>query len=523
MPPIARPLAVLIALATPVTAFGADQCKLKVAPPQTVFNERAINVLTRGDNIDAPISSYRWHGQDYWILPSAQQIGGKLFLTHSITTPPGTSGGDRVLRVLSQQKLFEDSKTAVTGLKGYKWITNTYQTKDGVLAFVHLEYTGKNDSWGMPCAIVQHKTRCAPGNSKIGLAWMDTRGKFDGTPKFKFLGHIAGHNPRVPHFNVSGTPYLINKVGGVEYLNIYFTDLNAVDEPMHVATARAPLADVLKAAKEGRTSPWKKFNNGAWEDALSARSTSVLPEMRWLVHKDRRVAFGRVIVHSDAVRHAETGRYFLSAYTNMLGKDKPSRIVLYDSCDGVRWRFNGMHNARTDGKAGWGYLSFRDGNGPDNGKASGKFELLAGFDTSKPGKSVVSMDIEVPASCACPRSAAAVAMTPERAERPAAKPVAVVPPAVKEPAAAKSAVKPAVSTPVAKPATAKSAAAVSPTPKPVVASPTANSGAGTAQAGKAVPAKADPNVKPAAKPASIKPKPASKAARLATPQARPPQ
>jgi hypothetical protein len=69
-------------------------------------------------------------------------------------------------------------------------------------------------------------------------------------------------------------------VGGVRYLYVYFPDF-ASDGTGHItqtslAVARAPLADVIAAARGGTASPWQKFYDGAWnEPALGGRSSSV--------------------------------------------------------------------------------------------------------------------------------------------------------------------------------------------------------------------------------------------------------
>jgi len=390
----------------------AMQCELDVSPNSSVFLSKPdIIDLMDGNIIDAPISTFRVGDNNIWILPTANQhivngVSTQLTVSHTLTVGDLSNPRKHNLGVFPQESFTPVSPSATSGTDGYKWITNTYQTSDGILGFVHAEYTGPNDYWTMPCDPWIDRAYCAPGQSKIGLAWMDTTPGFHHNPVFTYLGHIAGFTADRMHFNVHGTPYFINTDNGTRYLNIVFHDSHQIDWGQ-ITIARSPLDDVLAAAKQGYTTTWEKYDNGNWVNALTGQSSSVLPDVPALQNTDANIANGRVIVHSDAVFHEETGRYFLSAYTlersgHTSDTGTPSRLVFYDSCDGINWRFNRIANDRVDGEWGYSYMSIFDDDNTDNGRASGPFTLMSGFDYGRPKKHVLTVDITVPDACMCP-------------------------------------------------------------------------------------------------------------------------
>ena len=107
-----------------------------------------------------------------------------------------------------------------------------------------------------------------------------------------------------------------------------------------------------------------------------------------------------MIVHSDAIKHQLTGRYFLSTYL-LRTRKKPSQIVFYSSCDGERWSYAGSGNERDDGKSGWSYLTLLDRNNTDFGVAQNQMDLITGFDYGKPKRSVYRLKLEVAENCGC--------------------------------------------------------------------------------------------------------------------------
>jgi len=364
----------------PVAGLPDNICRVTVTPnheAETLLTRRDITKLTRGDIIDAPISTYITKG-------GVDDI----------------KNTDNISGIYNQSKFFNESDKAKTSTKGYKWITNTYQTDDGVLAFIHSEYTGPDDHWGMPCMAIGKTTKCAPGTSKIGLAWMPNTANSTAAPRFNFLGHIAGFPADQLHFNVQGTPvYIVNK-NGIDYFYILFSDKQALNIRPNIAMARSPVRNVLTAAKLGTTSVWQKYNNGKWVDSLSGNSTSILPDLTGV---ENRVKNEKVFVHSDALKHQESGAYFLSAYT-LDTPQSQSSLVFYDSCDGENWRLNNITNHRDEEgrKEGWSYITLFDDDGSDNSKASGDFTMLTGYDYGGPQRHVMKFNVSVPESCKCP-------------------------------------------------------------------------------------------------------------------------
>jgi hypothetical protein len=110
-------------------------------------------------------------------------------------------------------------------------------------------------------------------------------------------------------------------VGGVDYLYVYFPDFAEDPDDGHIvetslAVARAPLADVIAAARAGTVSPWQKYYRGGWsEPALDGDSSSVQP--------------GSLAWAPDVVRSST-----LDA-TVMVAGVSPHAFVLSTSADGL--------------------------------------------------------------------------------------------------------------------------------------------------------------------------------------------
>jgi hypothetical protein len=121
---------------------------------------------------------------------------------------------------------------------GKWWIENIYQTADGaLLAFCHVEQADPTTS----------------GWWAGGLAYST-----DGGQTFTILGKTIATQLRDTNGagnNIAGMPYVI-KDG---YFYVYFTEAG---QP---AVARAPVAEVLDAARRGTVSLWSKYYNGGWE------------------------------------------------------------------------------------------------------------------------------------------------------------------------------------------------------------------------------------------------------------------
>ena len=105
---------------------------------------------------------------------------------------------------------------------------------------------------------------------------------------FKDLGPIVTaniSNERAKGIvEVCGAPYVIRD----GYFYIYSRDVmdGFLTQQIHLAVARAKVADVVRAGLEGKSADWMKFCEGAFsESALGGRSTALEkgnPRLRWM-------------------------------------------------------------------------------------------------------------------------------------------------------------------------------------------------------------------------------------------------
>lgn len=399
-------------------AGAAKQCKIGMQDYQDegtlVLNSREIDYLMRGDIIDAPVSLVtKKDGTAVWFLPTALQQNGKIYLSHTVVRGDLYDLNNSEIEVVDEEELFTMSDDVIASGKsiGRHWITNIMQTETGLLALIHSEYTAEGDFFGMECVLKNDVETCAPGVSKISLAWLPIE-KFEADDySFLFLGHLVGPSSDIPHFNVHGTPWYVNEdAAGVEYLNLIYADevfnfseergwTTAKNGP-RISRVRAPLEAVIKDATDGKIGTWEKSISGEWSEKLDEPGNAILPKIKRFESKDERLAAGDVIVHSDAIKHLDTGRYILSTYL-LRTRRKPSRIVFYSSCDGERWSYAGDGNPRSDGKSGWSYLTLLDRNNTDFGVAQTDIDLITGFDYGKPKRSLYRVKLDVGDGCGC--------------------------------------------------------------------------------------------------------------------------
>jgi hypothetical protein len=150
-------------------------------------------------------------------------------------------------------------------------------------------------------------------------------GRFDpASGQTTYLGRIA--TPRVTYEQTSakgwsadmGTPAFT--VFG-SYVYLHFPDYLTTPEGHYASTAlsvaRAPVADVLAAARSGGVVPWFKFHDGQWTSpAIGGASTDVRPGERgaW---------------HDNVVRRTSGGSLLVQGVS-------PHEMVLATSSDGIR-------------------------------------------------------------------------------------------------------------------------------------------------------------------------------------------
>lgn len=377
-----------------VPVYEARTCTLTQTGKAVALSAGDIARLAPGGVVDASISTFRSNGKQYWIVPTARLAKGKAFVNHAFTEGPSDDLDARHVGTWSEEELFGKAP-------GLKWITNTYQAKDGVLAFVHTEYALPGEYFGKIITGPDGKKKKlrGPGHSRIGLAWYPNPDPAKAAPKFQYLGHIIAPYRELDFeaWNVHGTPYVVRRDGGEDWFYIYFFDVPVKGRQGHLSAARAKVADVLAAARKGRATPWHKYHNGQWTKGLGGKSSPLASE--------------HTIAHSDAAQSAD-GRYYLATtvINNFRDSGKPSAIVVYDSCDAVHWReadrlesvsLPPLH-ANKRRNHGWQYLTILDHDGTDNGRIVREMQLLVGYQYNKPERAVMSLRYSLGTNCGCP-------------------------------------------------------------------------------------------------------------------------
>ncbi|MBQ1031787.1 hypothetical protein KBX26_17485 [Micromonospora sp. C97] len=136
------------------------------------------------------------------------------------------------------------------GLDGQWWIASVYRTEEGhLLAFCHIENADPQTS----------------GWWAGGLAYSTDNGEH-----FTLLGKTLAARKKAPDGstdNIGGMPFVL-KDG---FFHVYFTEFGMP------VVARAPVAEVIDAAKRGTVSPWTKYHGGAWnEPGMHGQATEVV-------------------------------------------------------------------------------------------------------------------------------------------------------------------------------------------------------------------------------------------------------
>jgi hypothetical protein len=223
------------------------------------------------------------------------------------------------------------------------WMPNFYQVSaNELIAFTHIERYPGNEGRGLP-------------EFGLGISYSS-----DGGESWEFCGEIIA--PKNRRLNVGGTPYVINN----GYVQLYFNDgVNndlATPWPRHVAAARAPLAEVIAAARATTTSPWKKYVNGSWTgDPISSEGSAVIADV-----------YGSNDAHADATFSTALNKYLMT-----IQAQNAAKLQLYSSTDGVTWSMEAIVDSATPGVEMMPYSSFIDpsGGAPDGHTVDGSFTL----------------------------------------------------------------------------------------------------------------------------------------------------
>jgi hypothetical protein len=296
------------------------------------------------DNLDAPLSTYVdgsgnrvWYHTEGW---------GEWYQRFSGTL-------DQPLQSVTWEKSRSQAFTNVGSIDGEPWIINVYKHADGVLAFLHIEHAGSGNK------------------GRIALGWSSDNGN-----TFRWLGNIisAYGDPVMSNGFMEGCPYLV-KDG---YLYVYYRDA------AEIGVSRAPLADVITAAKAGTVSPWKKYYNGAWNENGLGGNYSPL------------AAYG--ITHSAAFYSTYTSKYYLTT-TSMTWNGVNTYIKLWESTDAVNWSLRETIAEKTAAEVGantgYQYVSVVGTNGANNAVVGQQFYLYSGFKPYNSDRSILRWTVDL--------------------------------------------------------------------------------------------------------------------------------
>lgn len=224
------------------------------------------------------------------------------------------------------------------------WIANIFQTPDhALLAFCHIENgnPAQHGWWG------------------IGLAYSTDNGA-----TFHRLGWILGQHVKdsVGATNIGGVPF-VTKDG---YFYVYYSDVRTAGAASEPSVARAPVAEVLDAARRGTVSEWHKYRDGGWSDAgLNGDASPVMRN-------------GPLYsTHGDSAYSTYLGRYVLTGYTHGPGRG----VFITFSTDAVSydpplWI---QRSSMPDKDALSPYETIVNLDGSDNGIVGQSFYLYYGY------------------------------------------------------------------------------------------------------------------------------------------------
>jgi len=205
----------------------------------------------------------------------------------------------------SEPKTVSPCPAKVTvGPRAGLWLVNIHRAPDGnLLGAIHVELHS-----GEPAA--NHGEEYA-----LGLVFSQ-----DGGERWVYCGEIV--RPQDAHGNVGGAPLLV--VG--DYFHVSFNDQGPSGR--RAAVARAPVADVLQAARCGLVTPWRKFSDGDWtQDGLTGYGAAVLAQPD--------LGEGHPIdLHADAAWNRALARYMVTSWCAGGGV---GRLYLHLSDDAIHF------------------------------------------------------------------------------------------------------------------------------------------------------------------------------------------
>jgi len=326
---------------------------LEISVPDVAISSRDFEYASGAEyQPDASISVLNTATLNTWILPMWDKAHGGIVHVKS----QGTVNHPlfKIEWIKKKNELFTKGKVA---LDGNFWIVNTLETEKGILAFIHVENAEGSGIAG------------GAGKSRIGLGWSDDNGD-----TFTFLGHIIVPFNDPDPYNIQGAPYIVKN----KYIYIYFHDTTGL------TVARAPLAEVISAAQMGNTSPWMKYDGqerGFNSNGAGGASTRIGIDG---------------ISHTDAACSTYNNKCYL-LLTRMNWKGKDTWVKLYESVDGVSWKFSKtiVQMSASQVKAGYQYATIVNEDGSDNGVVGSKFFIYCNKDHQKNGRRTYKWTVDL--------------------------------------------------------------------------------------------------------------------------------
>jgi len=200
-------------------------------------------------------------------------------------------------------------------LPGDWWIQNIYQiNKRELLGFTHIEHVDGRKFMG-------------------GLVYSPNDGR-----TWEKLGIIIKQYMEPQNVNIAGMPFLIKE----GYFHVYY-----FENGWKSAVVRAKVGDVIKAARKGKITEWKKYYNGSWDESGLGGKASDL---------------GYQIGHHNDGAYVKPTKHYVMA---VMGQSNPVRLAW--SKDAIIWISDDIIAPELPNKNGiMAYTVIIDSDGSDN-------------------------------------------------------------------------------------------------------------------------------------------------------------